>query len=507
MNRRRTYKTIIITGLYTLIGLAMHFFLTPYIINNIGIEGNGFVTLSKTITSYITIVSTAFNSFAARFIAISYNQGQMKKYQSFCSTVFWGNVFLSLMVLILGFLFSYFADILINIPDELIRDVKLLFLLTFLSFSVNLISTVYSTTAYVKNRLDIANIIRVFAYLVEALIVLLLFCVFKPHIWYVSIATLLSYLCILFGFRNLTFKITPEFDVNPKNFSVRYLKDLFFNGIWNSLNSLGNTLNSGLDLLVSNLFLSVIGMGQIAIAKSFNTIMSATLSTMSTPFQPVYIKMYAENKSENLISEMCFSSKICSMAICLIFSVFIAFGKDFFNLWIPGQDINTIYWLCVITLLTCVIESPVFPFHYTYTLTLKNRFPCIITIVGGLFNVIGMYLLLKFTNLGVYSIVITTLVVMGVIELITNPIYISRCLKVNILRIYKQIFFSSIICIVEVVICLLFKIAVGKPSGWLSIITDGFFCVLICSILTLPLVLGIKKIISFLNVLMAKIMT
>lgn len=38
------------------------------------------------------------------------------------------------------------------------------------------------------------------------------------------------------------------------------------NGVWQSVNSLGNTLNSGLDLLISNLMLTAVQTGQIAVA-------------------------------------------------------------------------------------------------------------------------------------------------------------------------------------------------------------------------------------------------
>ena len=49
---------------------------------------------------------------------------------------------------------------------------------------------------------------------------------------------------------------------------------LLTNGLWNSINQLGNTLNSGLDLLFSNAMLTDIQTGQIAVSKSIGTIFS-----------------------------------------------------------------------------------------------------------------------------------------------------------------------------------------------------------------------------------------
>lgn len=52
------------------------------------------------------------------------------------------------------------------------------------------------------------------------------------------------------------------------------------------------------------------------------------------------------------------------------------------------------------------------PIYYVNTLTVKNKIPCFITIIGGLLNVVGMFILIKYTNLGVYAVPITTAVIM-----------------------------------------------------------------------------------------------
>ena len=47
------------------------------------------------------------------------------------------------------------------------------------------------------------------------------------------------------------------------------VKKLVLSGIWNSINSVGNLLNSGLDLWISNLMLSALEMGNLSIVKQF----------------------------------------------------------------------------------------------------------------------------------------------------------------------------------------------------------------------------------------------
>lgn len=61
-------------------------------------------------------------------------------------------------------------------------------------------------------------------------------------------------------------------------------------GVWNSVNSMGNALNSGLDLLISDLLLSAVSMGQVSIAKTINNMLYTIYSTIAQPFQPTFFK-------------------------------------------------------------------------------------------------------------------------------------------------------------------------------------------------------------------------
>ena len=214
-------------------------------------------------------------------------------------------------------------------------------------------------------------------------------------------------------------------------FSVDAVKKLVGNGIWNSINSLGITLNSGLDLLVTNLLLTNLQMGQIAITKTIASIFSSLEAMLCQPFQPLLLKSYSDNNKEQLFDELKMSVNISGFFSALTFAVFFSLGRLFYKLWIPNQDIELLYALTVVTILAYVTEGPVHPLYYIYTLTVKNRVPCIITLLGGVLNVVGMFVLVRYTNMGIYSIVITTTIITTITSMITNPPYMARCLKLK----------------------------------------------------------------------------
>ena len=338
-----------------------------------------------------------------------------------------------------------------NIPQNLVNSVKLLFLLTFMTFYITTISTVFFATGYVKDRLDVINSIKGWSYIVEIVILIFSFFILQPKVWYVGVGTLAAAVVLFIGSYIFTKKVIPESKIEISKFSSSALKKLVMGGVWNSVNSMGNALNSGLDLLISDLLLNAVSMGQVSIAKTINNMLYTIYSTIAQPFQPTFLREYSEDNKEALIKELKYSMKVCGVLTNIVFAGFCTLGIAFYQLWIPTQNIQLVYRLTVLAMLPCITEGCVYPLYYVYTLTVKNKIPCFITIIGGILNVISMYVLLRYTQIGVYAIVITTAVIMNFINIITNPIYICKCLKIKITTFYPNILRNILCCSIAII--------------------------------------------------------
>lgn len=496
MKNKKLFITIFFSALAMGANYLINFFLTPYITENIGADAYGFVSLSKTFISYAGIITIALNSYATRFIAVAYHRNETKKCNKYFSSVFYANLVLSLILLVLFSVGSFNISHILNVPVTLVDNVKLLFFLTGISFSITTCFSVFASSAYIKNQLDKTNIFKGLSYIVEAILLIILFYLFEPSVWFVSLGAIIS--SIIIGLSNfILYKhYTPDINIERNLVSSGAVKELVGSGIWNSLNSLGNTLNSGLDLLITNLMLTPLAMGQLAIAKTISSMFYALFQLLSQPFQPIFLKDYSENNIDKLINDLKFSMVVCGMFSNLAFAGFVAVGLDYYRLWIPTQNVELVWILTIITIFGSVIEGAVFPLYYIYTLTIKNKIPCIVTIVGGLVNVIGMYLLLKFTDMGVYAIVITTAVIMTFINFVFNPIYMSKVLGISKKTFYMQLFRHVVSCVVmTIVFCFIGKINLSLT--WISFI----FKVLICCVIGIPIhmLITIEKPIYFLK--------
>ena len=296
--------TVFFSLMAVTINYGISFVITPFITENIGTEAYGFVSLARIFASYGSIVTIALNSFAARYITIEYHKGNLKKANQYYSSVFIADIFIAVILLAAFAVIIIFLEYFISIPNELVRDVKLLFLLDVLNFLIISIGTAFMVATTIKNRLELSGIIKSISYILEAAFLVVAYSILPPTVYYVGIGLIVSSAFLTMMNYYVTHKLTPELKINRRLYSKEAVRDLLKAGIWNSVNSLGNLLNSGLDLLVSNIMLSALQCGQLAIVKTVSTIFSTLFQLIAQPFQPLQLKYYAIGEKEKLVNSL-----------------------------------------------------------------------------------------------------------------------------------------------------------------------------------------------------------
>lgn len=493
---KKIIKTIFISGMAVVINYLINLFLTSYITGTLGIEAYGFVTLSKTFVEYASVITIALTSFIVRYVSVSYHHNDYTEANSYYSSSIVACLTLSAIIFICACILILKLESIINVPSNIVDSVKILFLISFLSFLITTISSPFTSAAYIKNKLDVVGFIKILSYVVNAGIMVFLFRALSPELWFVGIGSLCAAITLFVGNYALTKAETPELKFCKSLMSFSKINNLFKNGIWNSLNQLGNELNSGLDLLISNLMLSAVAMGQISVVKNIGIIFSTLNITIFQPFNPALIEAYSKGNTDQLKNELRKAMRICGLFSAVVFSGFIALGQVYMKLWLPEQDFEFLYRLAIINIGYNITAGVMQPVYYVSTLTLKNKLPCVITISGGILNIILMYFLLKYTSLGAIAVVGTTTVIMLCINLFFNPVYSAKCINISP-RFFYKIIVKHILG--NVVLILIFRYIGGilNPQSWMGIIMTAFVMALVGApiyiFMTMDNIIGIQK--------------
>lgn len=476
-DNKRIISTILISGIAAIITYLINYFLTSYIIENVGVDAYGFVSIAKTAVSYAQIITIALTNFTVRFISVSYHKKMMREANEFYSSALAADIIVSLIIFSVACALIMNVEKLLNISLELTNDVKILFVIVFINFVINTIQVPFSAAAVIKNRLDVVNAMKIVSYCCDASILLIMFRCFKPVVWFVGIGSLSATMVNFISNITIKHKLVPELRFKRTFVSLKRVKTIVSHGIYNSINSLGNVLNSGLDLIVSNLMLNAVETGQIAVVKTIETIFTTMNATLFQALQPKLISSYSTGSKEMFLGQLKKAMKFCGYFTNVVFAGFLALGLLYYKLWLPGQDSVLLFQLTVLASLMYVTDGIMRPVYYVNTLTLKNKIPCLLTVICGLLNVGSMYFLLRHTNLRAYAVVGTTTIIMLSLNIIFHPLYAAWSLNISPKPLYG-VLVKQLLSAFTMSIVFRFLSGAVNPLGWGGLI----LCALLMSV-------------------------
>ena len=245
-------------------------------------------------------------------------------------------------------------------------------------------------------------------------------------------------------------------------------------------------------------------MGIVSITKTISGLFSILNQTVSQAFQPTFLQLFSDDKEEELLKEFKNATNVCGMIANTVFVMHFIFGKDFYHLWIPTIDSKKIYLLTILAITPTLFEGYVSPLGYIYTLKMKNKIPCFVTIAGGVANVVGMIVLLTTTSFGEYAVLGTTTVIMTIVYLVFSPIYMSHCLRIQKTYFYPSIIKNLFILIAACVLMMLVKEILPEIRGWLSLILIGGCLAIVLLLFQMFILLGKRNIVMLFRKIVRK---
>ncbi len=444
MLSRKSTIINIFAALITLgVQMFISFWLSPFVVGKLGEEAYGFINLANNFVSYASLVSVAINSMACRYISIEYNSGRLKEAKSYFCSVFIANCFLYGLILIVSLLFIWKMELIINISFSLVQQVKITFLLSFINMGTSLIGTVYTAAAFTTGKMHYNSLVQIISNVIKSVLVLVLFLVLPPKIYYLSLATLCAGFVTLYGNYKITEKMFDDFKIQKEYYSFFKLKRLVKSGFWVLISNISNLLLNGLDLLFSNWFLSSALMGRLSLAKQIPLALSNALGVFSNIFSSSLTKVFASNGNDKLVDEANAQLKILTVFFTVPYAGIIIFGYDFLLLWLRNTNYNTtqyfeIYILMIIVLLDIIISTYMYSVHSIFIAIDRVRIYSITLFVSSIISICITLLVLNITNLGVYAIAGTSTIILGITHGIIVPGCASKLLNKPIWTFWKS---------------------------------------------------------------------
>ena len=463
----------LVTGLFTVIvQFATSFFLSPFIVNALGAEANGYTQLAANFVMYASLLTTAFNSMASRFVSVAYHQGNVDKARGYYSSVYVANIGLIALLLPISVIVALRLEHVIVIGNVNLIDVKLLFGCIFANFFVGLLSSLYSISMYVKNAIYYSNILNCVRTVCNAALLLVVFSLLPVRIFYVSLVALLLSVLLIPAYVYYQNRLLPEVAFDKKYFSWKAVKEMLSSGVWNSVNQCGHLLQTGLDLLLSNLFVSPFAMGLVAVSKTIPSAIIQLATTINNNFSPSITQSWAKGDMGSIMKELRIAIRISIVIVSVPIVTFCCLGVQFYRLWQPTLDPYILTLLSVLGCMAFIVVAGTQILYNVFTASNHLKVNSLSFVAMGVVNIMIVYCGLKFyPQYNMYIIVGTSSVLSILRQLCVVLPYVSRLLGVRWTIFYKETALTLFCCTVNAIIAL-GVLKVCEVTGWISFIVD-----------------------------------
>lgn len=408
MNKnKRTIINLVCSMLVLIANVAIGFFLSPYIVKNIGVEANGFVTLANNFVMYAQLIVLALNGMASRFITIEYAQKNYKKANLYYNSIFWGNLIIVAVLIIPAVYFIAKMETIVDIPNYILYDVKILFSFIFFNFFVSTGVPNWNCATYVTNRLDRTYIPQLLTEAFRCIFLFSVMTIFIPHVWYVGLSASIITITTCAVARHNAHVLTPELKINIKKdkiYSYSAIKTLLSSGIWSSISNVGNLLLSGFDLIMCNIMLGATAMGILSLVKIIPNYIQQLSSSIRSAFAPELTISYAKNDMESIQYSLNRAMKITSILLTIPIACVVTLGDKFFTLWVPSQDAKLLQILSVLSILGYIFTSGTQILYNVFDTVNKVKQNSIAMILSGVVSIIITLIIAKYTKYGIYAV-------------------------------------------------------------------------------------------------------
>jgi O-antigen/teichoic acid export membrane protein len=474
-----------------LVNLAIGFLLTPFIVEHIGKEAYGFVGLAFNFVAYAQLITVALNSMAARYITISIHQNDIPAANKYFSSVFYANLFISLILTLIFSVVIVYLNSLINIPEKLNTDVKLLFSFVFFNFIISMITSVYGLATFAKNRLDLSAVRSIISNILKVITLLICFAFFTPNVWYIGFASVVTTLYLFIANVKLTNDLLPNIKIKKKHIDIVKIIELLRSGLWNTISKLSAILSVGLDLLIANLFINPAAMGILSLAKIIPTLILSVFAMLASVYAPNLTTAFALNNyddiKQQLLSSMRFLGFLSSIPIAILF----AYGDMFFQLWVPGEDYFLIHIISIFTCIELCFALPQEGLWNVFTVTNKVKPASINLFVMSVLTILSVFIAMNIVepNNRIYYLGGLTSLFSTIRLLTFLPIYGAKCINLKWTAFYPVLIKNLLSILILTFISIFFKKMINQIS-WLTLVFLSLLTLIIGSCINIFLILN-----------------
>jgi membrane protein EpsK len=408
-------------GVYAVSSVVLiRFFVLQY-----GRSSFGLIALAGILTQFVGLISGCVGTSVARFLNVALNKNDWHQANEIFSTSIVANLGFIGLQLPLFALGVWKLDWLIDFPEEIATDFRILVVCNIAVFVLNIVKGAIFAPIQAANRIDINEKFDIVAQLIRLILLFGLISQIGAKLWIIGAVELgVSVLVGMAGLVVYKRLVGHMLVFRKKYITWKWALPVMNMAGWSLVSTLGFALFVKTDIWIINRFVSKEMAGVYAALLVWPNFIKQIGGQLSALLGPVYVIDYAKQNTERMVGVCLFTSKLLGYFAAIAVGFIFVFAEDILSIWLGAEFIQ---FAPLLKLMTCsliltlseTVIWGIFPainkMHYTGWANL----------VPGLLN-IGLSIALVFAGYGVYGVAIGTIVSTLLKSAIILPYGLSR---------------------------------------------------------------------------------
>lgn len=353
-NNKRIAKNTLLLYVRTMFTMAISLYTSRVILDTLGVEDYGIYNVVGGFVAMFSVISGSLSNSISRYITYELGHGDWQKLKIIFSTSINIQLFLSLIILLLGETVGiWFLNEKMNIPTERLFAANWVLHLSILSFVVNLISVPYNAVIVAHEKMSAFAYVSIIEVTLKLIIVYLLYIsLWDKLIVYSILLVLVSVIIrIVYGiYCNKHFTETHYVKVHDKEL----VKEMTSFAWWGFFGNAAWMLNTqGVNILI-NLFFGVSVNAARGIAVQVESALIKFINDFTTAINPQITKSYALGDSARMVMLVNKGSKF-SFFLNLLISLPVLFEAEYIlSLWLVEVPEHTVAFIRLVIIATMI---------------------------------------------------------------------------------------------------------------------------------------------------------
>lgn len=409
-----------------------------YLIKRVTPEEFAIYAIAMAIMGFAPLFFSFFIGGTSRYVIDAYARGKRYRVRRIVSSMVPLLAAYSVVFLLLGLLFAYQVEEILEIPPDLITDTRLMLVLLVLSFSLQMTFLPLSLGFHVKQRFVLHNGLAICRdFLRIGLLFLFLFGVGANVIWIV-VATVISDFIHLVLQVWLSRRLVPDLIVEFSAFNWRIAKKLISFGIWTTLGRLGNIMYTNAATIVLNKLGTAIDVTNYYLGSVLFRQMQGTMSVAIMPLQPAITAMNATKDFSKVSNTFLRGGRYSLWASMAVAAPLVIYSREIVQLYV-GEGFVDAADVIVLFMLMFPFTQPTALLPMTAIATEKVKPFFVAAFLAQLIGLLLMLYFAKYERMGAIGVTLAlTIITVGSQVLYFWPLSV-KIARIHARRFYKEL--------------------------------------------------------------------